>query len=132
MRSVRQIVCRAAAVPLHRGVVPLGLALIMTTGCAYLGGRQNDDGRGGIGWKMVMEKLPPSYLIAVDRSECTVTAKRYSEVEVGEQAFCAWGTPGVAQGPWSDQTRIDASALSGSHRRSGRILDAARPRPPHN
>lgn len=80
---------RAATLPLQRAAVPLGIALVVA-GCATLGGRGGEDGGGGVGWKMVMEKVPPSYVIAVDRSECTVSAERYAEIEVGKQAFCAW------------------------------------------
>jgi hypothetical protein len=40
--------------------------------------------------KQVSDKEAPSSLIARDGSRCTVTAKRFSETRVGEEAWCAW------------------------------------------
>ena len=40
--------------------------------------------------KRVSDKEAPSTLIARDGSRCTVTAKRFSEIREGEEAWCAW------------------------------------------
>src|SRR5690606_12416377 len=54
------------------------ILIVLATGCSFLRG-PGDGGRTETGWKMVMEKVPPAYLVAVDRSECTVSAERYEK-----------------------------------------------------
>jgi hypothetical protein len=43
-----------------------------------------------VGWKQVLEKREPVYLIAVDLSECTVTKERYAKINPGDNVFCNW------------------------------------------
>jgi hypothetical protein len=40
--------------------------------------------------KVVAGKEPPTTLIAHDGSRCTVTERRYRDVQVGDDALCAW------------------------------------------
>ncbi len=83
--------------PVHPRHLLVALALaFLVSACATLpfGGRK--DSRNGVGWKQVMEKIAPSYLIAVDRTECTVTAERFAEVAPGDNVFCVWRVQGLA------------------------------------
>lgn len=61
--------------------------------------RGNGEDASVVGWKTVMQKVPPAYLIAVDRSQCTVTAERYEKAKEGDSFFCAWSRSAVATGP---------------------------------
>lgn len=40
--------------------------------------------------KRVTGKEEPATLIAVDRSECTVTADRFRKTSVGDKVLCDW------------------------------------------
>jgi hypothetical protein len=40
--------------------------------------------------KVVAGKEPPTTLIAGDGSRCTVTERRYRNIQVGDDALCAW------------------------------------------
>ncbi len=76
-----------------------GLVLVaLAGGCAVLGGR-GDGGRTETGWKMVMEKVPPAYLVAVDRSECTVSETRFAKIREGDNVLCAWRVGSIATDP---------------------------------
>lgn len=93
-------------------LVPLGLALL-AVGCASLpwGGREN---RGdAVGWKMVVEKAPPSYLVALDRSECVVTEKRWKKIAEGDQVFCAWHRTRVAGSHMMQHDRMRPAPVTG-------------------
>src|SRR5690606_1692345 len=87
------------------------LMLIGTgSGCSFLRA-PGDGGRTETGWKMVMEKVPPAYLVAVDRSECTVSAERYEKTREGDNVFCVWRVPSIAGEdprsgpPWAEPDR---------------------------
>lgn len=68
-------------------------AVLIVSGCATI--NSNRDGTNpAIGWKVVMEKSAPAYLIAVDRSECTVPTDRFERVAIGDRVFCAWRRTG--------------------------------------
>jgi hypothetical protein len=78
----------------------LALAALFLGGCILpLGGSQGRPDRGGpalaggestAGWKIVSRKIEPTYLIAADGSECTVSRERWENVRVGTRAFCVW------------------------------------------
>lgn len=95
-----------------RRLVRLACALILiipASGCSFLRG-PGDGGRTETGWKMVMQKVPPAYLVAVDRSECTVSAERYEKTREGDNVFCVWRVPSVAGEqpsgpPWAEPDR---------------------------
>lgn len=55
----------------------------------------DDDGRPlfGPGLKGVVAKREPTYLIAGDATECTVSPERFRRVEIGERVFCTWRLP---------------------------------------
>ena len=48
-----------------------------------------------VGWKQVMEKREPVYLIAIDRTECTVTKEKFAQIKPGDSVFCAWRVSSV-------------------------------------
>jgi hypothetical protein len=77
----------------RRSVRFLLAAVLVFGGCASY--RSPADGRTpSLGWKVVMEKAPPAYLIAVDRMECTVSRDRFEKVSVGDRVLCAWRESG--------------------------------------
>lgn len=78
-------------------IVPLLLLAGALSGCAMPRGSGED--ASVVGWKTVMQKVAPAYLIAVDRSQCTVTAERYEKAKEGDSFFCAWSRSAVAKGP---------------------------------
>lgn len=43
--------------------------------------------------KSVSGKREPSYLIAIDGTECTVSKKRFDKVKVGDNQWCVWSAP---------------------------------------
>lgn len=48
-------------------------------------------GRGGsLGWKTVVEKREPGYVIAADRTTCEVSQDRYRKAREGNRFFCHW------------------------------------------
>lgn len=71
------------------------VVLVVVAGCAYTG-NAGDGGAGkpspGVspGWKTVVEKREPVYLIADDRSECQASAKGFANAQVGKRKFCLW------------------------------------------
>jgi hypothetical protein len=48
---------------------------------------------GSLGRKPVSAKREPTYLIAVDGTECTVSIKKFKKVKVGDAVFCLWSSP---------------------------------------
>lgn len=77
-------------------LAPLALACILTAGCfIFPGSRRNAD---GLGWKAVMEKREPVYLIAIDGTECTVSSERWAQAKPGRQFFCHWQRPEAITG----------------------------------
>jgi hypothetical protein len=60
----------------------------------------------GLFWKQVFDKSPPAYLIAVDRTVCTVSAERFNQVRVGQRVLCDWKSNGIV----ATQPRLGASA----------------------
>jgi hypothetical protein len=80
------------ALPRRPVVLTLLLALLVA-GCTTMPGfRRNDSLRPNdtIGWKQVFDKSPPAYLIAVDRSVCTVSAERFAQIRPGQRVLCDW------------------------------------------
>jgi hypothetical protein len=75
------------------GVVA-ALAFVVAS-CAYTG-NSADGGAGkpsptvNPGWKTVVEKREPVYLIADDRSECQTSADNFKKAQVGKRKFCLW------------------------------------------
>jgi hypothetical protein len=43
-----------------------------------------------VGWKLVVDKREPNFLLASDRTECEVTRERFDGVKEGESVFCQW------------------------------------------
>jgi hypothetical protein len=57
------------------------LVVLALPGCAFLG---------TVAAKPVTDKKMPNRLIAEDRSECLVSEKRFTTVEVGMKVLCFW------------------------------------------
>jgi hypothetical protein len=78
------------------GVRPLllaTLAVLTLTACMQpLPGRRQivQDGKPGIGYKMVMRKMDPNYLIAIDQTTCQVSPERYRQVRERQRVLCDW------------------------------------------
>lgn len=73
-----------------RARLALAATAMIGAGCASLPWGERGSRGNAVGWKMVMEKVPPAYLVALDRSECVVTEKRWKKIDEGDQVFCAW------------------------------------------
>jgi hypothetical protein len=78
-------------------VLPALCLAIGLSGCFWA--RGSGEARGMIGWKTVMRKMDPVYLIAVDGSQCTVTEEKFKKAKEGERFFCAWSGGAVATRP---------------------------------
>src|SRR5690606_38508150 len=78
-------------------VLPVLCLAIGLSGCFWA--RGSGEARGMIGWKTVMRKMDPVYLIAVDGSQCTVTEEKFKKAKEGERFFCAWSGGAVATRP---------------------------------
>lgn len=81
-----------------RLVVPI-LALLLLSACIRSGDPYRTSPAAGIGWKVVMDKRPPAYLVAVDGTECTVSAERFQQVNPGDRVLCAWRREGMSLRP---------------------------------
>jgi hypothetical protein len=70
------------------------LATLLAGGCINPGGRYwnpgEDGGRTGLASKVVMRKVAPNYLVAMDRTTCEVSADRFREVRTGQRVLCDW------------------------------------------
>ena len=55
-------------------------------------GSQSPTGRNTVlaSRKRVAEKEEPATLIAIDKTRCTVTADRFKDIHVGDDAICDW------------------------------------------
>ncbi len=76
---------------------PVLLLALIAAGCGWAHG--NGENGSTVGWKTVMRKVEPAYLIAVDRSQCTVSPERFAKAEEGKGFFCAWSGGAVATRP---------------------------------
>lgn len=83
---------RLALVPLF-GLVGLVACFPLNGG---LFGRGTQPGS-WVGYKQVMEKRAPAYLIATDKSECTVSSDKYEDVLPGDRVLCTWKSTGVGE-----------------------------------
>jgi hypothetical protein len=81
-----------------RFAVPF-LILLLFSGCVRSGDYYRTSPAAGIGWKVVMETRPPAYLVAVDGTECTVSAERFKQVNAGDRVLCAWRREGMSPRP---------------------------------
>ncbi len=68
------------------------LALVLLAGCAlpFRTRRPNTGGETHVGWKKVVDKRPPTWLVATDRSVCTVSSGKYDHTSLGDVVLCAW------------------------------------------
>jgi hypothetical protein len=70
------------------------LSVILLSGCMQrLGVRRpspSPDSSSKVGFKVVVDKREPTYLVAADRTSCTVSADRFRKVRVGSRVLCAW------------------------------------------
>jgi hypothetical protein len=80
-------------------LVLLLLALLLLSGCIRSGDSYRRSPAAGVGWKVVMDKRPPAYLVAVDGTECTVSAERFRQVDPGDRVLCAWRREGASTLP---------------------------------
>jgi len=110
-------------------VMPLLLAVVLA-GCASNRGA-NGEGTTVLGWKTVMQKVSPAYLIAVDRSQCTVSADRFSKAKEGESFLCAWSRSAVAGDPQGSPYPGEEVGIPGSPDRP-RIPPPTKRPPPRN
>ncbi|HEY0810657.1 MAG TPA: hypothetical protein VGD49_10880, partial [Longimicrobiales bacterium] len=75
--------------------VLLVLTALMGSGCLPRQ-FQNDSSiksSGSLGRKPVVGMREPTYLIAIDGTECTVSKKKFAKVKVGDAVFCLWSSP---------------------------------------
>lgn len=91
----------------------LAVLVVLLGGCASNRGN-NGEGATVIGWKTVMQKVSPAYLIAVDRSQCTVSTDRFSKAKEGESFLCAWSRSAVATDPQGSPYPGEAVGIPGS------------------
>lgn len=75
----------------------LALPFALLAGCTWLGHGTNDPAHPYVGWKQVMRKVPPVYLVATDRTQCTVTDEKYRKVKEGDVVFCTWSAAAMAR-----------------------------------
>jgi hypothetical protein len=69
------------------------LALILTAGCAVLPRKpvyNRMTGTTGIARKKVVDKREPTWLIAGDRTRCSVSTEKYERTGIGDRVICAW------------------------------------------
>lgn len=76
----------------------LAIAVFGLSGCT-LTQRLQAGGPSGPGYKTVSTKEEPATLVALDGSECRVTADRFERVAVGERVWCYWLVRGGVDGP---------------------------------
>lgn len=76
-----------------RAVALVGLLLLSTSCALPFKNEEMNRTTAGLTWKPVSDKRDPVYLIAVDGTECTVSAKRYQKVKRGDNVFCLWSSP---------------------------------------
>jgi hypothetical protein len=77
------------------------LIALAASACAT-GGRSRpltEDGRTGLAMKTVASKVDPAYLVAMDRTTCTVSGERYRQVRVGQRVLCDWKAGAVFANP---------------------------------
>ncbi len=79
-------------------MLALAIAVSALSGCA-LTQRVQAGGSTGPGYKTVSTKEAPATLVALDGSECRVTADRFERVAVGERVWCYWLARGGVAGP---------------------------------
>lgn len=80
----------------HGARLLLPALVLILSGCASL--RSGDGSSPVLGWKVVMQKSEPTYLLAGDGTECTVPQDRYDRTHVGDRVFCAWRRSGGMSG----------------------------------
>lgn len=79
----------------RKAAVLLVVTVLMGSGCLPRQ-FQNDSSMkssGSLGRKPVAGMREPTYLIAIDGTECTVSKKKFAKVKVGDAVFCLWSSP---------------------------------------
>jgi hypothetical protein len=74
-------------------ILPLPMLLLtLPAGCAMYRQREapSPTRSAGVAVKQVVDKREPAYLIAIDGTECTVSAARFNRTELGQRVLCAW------------------------------------------
>lgn len=67
------------------------LALVLLTGCVFFPRRYGHDPRTTqFGQKKVVDKRAPCWLIAGDRTTCSVSEDKYARTGIGDVVLCAW------------------------------------------
>jgi hypothetical protein len=68
------------------------ISALVVSGCATMSPlrTQSPVRSSGVGMKQVAEKREPNYLIAIDRTECTVSRQSFDKVKVGSRVLCLW------------------------------------------
>jgi hypothetical protein len=82
------------------------LLIFFTAGCSFLPFRVEGEGpllsASGPQRKTVAAKEPPSRLVAVDGTVCTVSGDKFESVKVDEKVWCGWehrGTQSIPEIP---------------------------------
>ncbi len=69
------------------------LALILSGACAFLPRKPSFNHMTpstGLGRKKVVDKRDPAWLVAADRTKCSVSADKYERTAIGDKVVCAW------------------------------------------
>jgi hypothetical protein len=108
------------------------LAAITVSACMHpLPGRRQivQDGQPGIGYKLVMRKVDPNYLMAVDRTSCQVAPDRYRQVREGQRVLCDWKTSGLFAGSRAGDGGAPAAAPGDRAAQREQVLGRGATRP---
>jgi hypothetical protein len=69
-------------------LIPCLILLLLTLACAIPLGKGSH--APVLERRMVVGKIDPNTLVAVDGSRCAVSAEKYERTERGEEAWCVW------------------------------------------
>jgi hypothetical protein len=89
-------------------------------------------GEAGVASKVVMRKMDPNYLIALDNTACEVSYDRYRRVREGQRALCDWKRGSAMAGRQGSKAAEGAGAAPASASRSDereRVLGSGTTRP---
>lgn len=98
---------------------------VSVSSCGLTNRLQLDAGRTVL--KTVSAKAEPVTLVALDRTECTVTPSKFEKTEIGDAVWCAWRSRDGTQPPGAvgvggpvPEAGVEASAATPSLPPSGR------------
>jgi hypothetical protein len=88
-------------------------------------------GEAGVASKVVMRKMEPNYLIALDNTACEVSYERFRRVREGQRALCDWKRHSLVAGRQGRSADGAAAAPAAADRAADRerVLGAGTTRP---